>query len=296
MTQAPKPRSRHAAATRAAIPSTPTVRLVSVADLPSRFGEFRAVAFTADESGKEHLAIVHGDVRDRANVPVRVHSECLTGDVLGSLRCDCRDQLQAALEQVGQMPHGVVLYLRQEGRGIGLTNKIRAYALQDRGYDTIEANRLLGFGDDERDYRVAADMLEALGVKSVRLLTNNPSKLRGLRSHGVEVTGRIPLVMTPNRHNLGYLVTKQERSGHWLNLPGSESADGFWARPLGGNGHAIGHDGSGYANGHAGDRRASGHAQVLANGPANGPADGHVAHVHAATGRVNRGPAPETAM
>jgi GTP cyclohydrolase II len=149
---------------------------------------------------------------------MRIHSECLTGDVLGSLRCDCRDQLIAALEQIGRMPFGVLLYLRQEGRGIGLTNKIRAYALQDRGYDTVEANRALGFGDDERDYRVAAEMLDALGVKSVRLLTNNPSKIRGLRSHGVAVTGRIPLIMTPTRHNISYLLTKQERSGHMLNL------------------------------------------------------------------------------
>lgn len=202
----------------AAIAGAPSVRLVSIADLPSRFGNFRAVAFTADENGKEHIAIVHGDVRGKSAVPMRIHSECLTGDVLGSLRCDCRDQLIAALEQIGRMPFGVLLYLRQEGRGIGLTNKIRAYALQDRGYDTVEANRALGFGDDERDYRVAAEMLDALGVKSVRLLTNNPSKIVGLRSHGVTVTGRIPLIMTPTRHNISYLLTKQERSGHMLNL------------------------------------------------------------------------------
>uniref|UniRef100_A0A832MKT3 GTP cyclohydrolase-2 n=1 Tax=Eiseniibacteriota bacterium TaxID=2212470 RepID=A0A832MKT3_UNCEI len=226
MSQKQKPRARTVlAAAPDTVHSAPSVRLVSVADLPSRFGNFRAVAFTADENGKEHIAIVHGDVRGRSNVPVRVHSECLTGDVLGSLRCDCRDQLLSALEQIGRLPFGVVLYLRQEGRGIGLTNKIRAYALQDRGYDTIEANRMLGFGDDERDYRVAAEMLEALGVKSVKLLTNNPSKLQGLRAHGIEVTGRIPLIMTPNRHNIHYLATKQERSGHWLNLGGAANGD-----------------------------------------------------------------------
>jgi GTP cyclohydrolase II len=149
-------------------------------------------------------------------VPVHVHSECLTGDVLGSLRCDCRDQLIASLEAVGDMDHGVLLYLRQEGRGIGLTNKIRAYALQDQGHDTIDANRLLGFGDDERDYTAAADMLRALGIRSVRLMTNNPAKIRGLTENGVHVTGRIPVVMEPNRHNARYLETKRRRAGHLL--------------------------------------------------------------------------------
>jgi len=192
--------------------------MVSVADLPTRSGHFRAVAFAPDERGDEHIAIVRGQVRDAADVPVRIHSECLTGDVLGSLRCDCRDQLQGALEMLGSMPMGVLLYLRQEGRGIGLTNKIRAYALQDHGHDTVEANHLLGFGDDERDYRVAADMLEALGVRSVRVMTNNPRKLDGLRSHGIPVAGRIPIVIPANRHNAHYLLTKQKRSGHWLGM------------------------------------------------------------------------------
>ena len=138
--------------------------------------------------------------------------------MLGSLRCDCRDQLTASLEMLGGMPRGVLIYMRQEGRGIGLTNKIRAYALQDHGHDTVEANHLLGFGDDERDYRSAADMLEALGVRSARLLTNNPRKLDGLRDHGIEVAGRIPIVMPVNRHNAQYLLTKQKRSGHWLGI------------------------------------------------------------------------------
>jgi GTP cyclohydrolase II len=192
--------------------------MVSVADLPSRFGNFRAVAFTADARGKEHLAIVKGDVRDQPRVPTRVHSECLTGDVLGSLRCDCRAQLQTALERIGAMPRGIVLYLRQEGRGIGLTNKIRAYALQDRGYDTIDANRALGFADDERDYEVAAHMLQGLGVRSIELMTNNPAKVEGLRRHGVLVAGRVPIVTPPTSHNLEYLATKQSRAGHWLGV------------------------------------------------------------------------------
>ena len=213
-----RPRSRSRTLTLTPAPAAPRVRLVSVAELPSQFGHFRAVAFNGDPSGKEHLALVRGDVRGRSSVPTRVHSECLTGDVLGSLRCDCREQLLGALEEVGRMPRGVVLYLRQEGRGIGLTNKIRAYALQDSGYDTIEANRMLGFGDDERDYGLAADMLRALGVRSVRLMTNNPSKLHGLRQHGIDVTERIPLIVPPNLHNAGYLATKQERAGHWLGI------------------------------------------------------------------------------
>ena len=192
------------------------MRLDSEARLPSRFGDFRVVAFTGDPSGREHLALIRGEVRGRQDVPVRLHSECLTGDVLGSLRCDCRDQLIESLQTVGAMEQGIVLYMRQEGRGIGLTNKIRAYALQDKGHDTIDANRILGFGDDERDYEVAADMLRALGVESVRLMTNNPAKVRGLREHGIPVTERIPVVMEPNRHNAGYLETKKRRSGHLL--------------------------------------------------------------------------------
>ncbi len=193
------------------------LRIVSVAELPTRFGRFRAVAFTPAENGAEHLAVVKGGVRGKSRVPTRVHSECLTGDVLGSLRCDCRDQLIAALERIGGEPRGIVLYLRQEGRGIGLTNKIRAYALQDQGHDTIDANRLLGFPDDARDYRVAAEMLEALGVRSIRLMTNNPAKVDGLRRHGIRVAGRISHVMPANPFNEAYLTTKRERAGHLLN-------------------------------------------------------------------------------
>ena len=218
---------------------------VAVAELPTRFGDFRVVAFSGDPQGKEHLALVRGDVRGASHVPVRVHSECLTGDVLGSLRCDCRDQLIVSLREIGKLPLGVLLYLRQEGRGIGLTNKIRAYALQDRGHDTIEANRLLGFGDDQRDYQIAAQMLLALRVGSVELMTNNPAKIRGLAEHGIRVDGRIPVVTPPNRHNAGYLATKQRRSGHWLSQAPVNAA-GMFSAPAGfesfrpGNPHILG--------------------------------------------------------
>lgn len=196
----------------------PSLVVASVADLPTRFGDFRAVAFNSTPDGKEHLALVRGDVRGARELPLRIHSECLTGDVLGSLRCDCRDQLTAALEDLARRPSGVLIYLRQEGRGIGLTNKIRAYALQDRGFDTIDANRALGFGDDQRDYGIAAAMLRTLGVKSVQLITNNPGKVAGLRENGIVVTRRIASVTSPNRHNIHYLRTKKRRAGHWLNV------------------------------------------------------------------------------
>lgn len=194
------------------------VQLVGVAELPTRFGDFRIAAFANDHDGKEHVAVLRGDVRDQADVLVRLHSECLTGDALGSLRCDCRDQLEKALEYLGQQERGVLLYLRQEGRGIGLLNKVRAYALQDRGLDTVDANLALGFQDDERDYRVAAHMLMALGVRSVRLLTNNPDKVEQLEEHGIVVSERLPHVLPPNVHNLFYLQTKATKSGHAIDL------------------------------------------------------------------------------
>jgi GTP cyclohydrolase II len=176
---------------------------------------FRVVAFESDD-GKEHAAIVKGDVRGAEGVPLRVHSECFTGDVMGSLKCDCRDQLEAALDFIEGQPNGVVLYLRQEGRGIGLANKIRAYALQDAGLDTVEANHALGFEDDERRYDVAAEMIAELGIRSIRLITNNPRKVDGLRDVGVDVVDRIPLQMPPNPYNATYLETKKRKSGHLL--------------------------------------------------------------------------------
>ena len=202
------------------------VRIAAAAELPTRFGDFHAVGFWNQVDGKEHAAFVHGhEAIDGQAVPVRIHSECLTGDAIGSLRCDCRDQLEASLRQLATMPYGILLYLRQEGRGIGLTNKIRAYALQDHGLDTVEANHALGFRDDERDYSIAAHMLASLGVQSVRLMTNNPRKVEGLRDLGVDVVGRIPLVIPANEHNRAYLATKARKSGHLLGDPGLEQQE-----------------------------------------------------------------------
>jgi len=201
------------------------VQLQAVADLPTRFGEYQAVAFWNNLDKKDHAAFIHGEVFEREDVPVRVHSECLTGDAIGSLRCDCRDQLLGALEWIGQQEGGIVLYLRQEGRGIGLANKIKAYHLQDSGYDTVQANELLGFRPDERDYAVAAHMLRSLHIKSIRLLTNNPAKVTGLKRLGVKVSGRIPLVVPPNAYNRPYLETKQRRMGHLLELEQSDELD-----------------------------------------------------------------------
>jgi GTP cyclohydrolase II len=192
-----------------------SLRFVADVQFPSRFGDFRLHGFEGAD-GKEYIACVRGDLRGAQGVPVRLHSECFTGDVLGSYRCDCRDQLEAALTFLGRSDRGAVLYLPQEGRGIGLLNKIKAYALQDQGMDTVEANFALGFADDLRDYRLAAEMLRHLGVESVCLLTNNPKKVEGLERSGMSVEGVIPIRMTPNEHNSGYLETKRQKSGHLL--------------------------------------------------------------------------------
>jgi GTP cyclohydrolase II len=208
------------------------VRIVAMAELPSRFGDFHIVAFENNRDGKDHVAITKGDVIGTSDVPVRLHSECLTGDALGSLRCDCRDQLEAALKAIGQMEKGVVLYLRQEGRGIGLTNKIRAYSLQDQGLDTVEANLALGFRDDERDYAVAAHMLMSLKIDSVQLMTNNPKKIDQLRQYGIQVNGRIPHIMQPNEHNRFYLETKAAKSGHLIDFYGREHLPEQSDRPI----------------------------------------------------------------
>ena len=198
------------------------VRIEAIAELPSRFGDFHIVAFSNNKDDKEHVAIIKGEIVDAENVPVRLHSECLTGDVIGSLRCDCRDQLETALKMIGSMEKGIVLYLRQEGRGIGLINKIRAYSLQDQGLDTVQANLALGFRDDERDYAVAARMLNSMRVKSIQLITNNPKKMEQLTQHGIKITSRIPHVMEPNEHNRFYLETKAAKSGHLMDFRGRQ--------------------------------------------------------------------------
>ncbi len=191
-----------------------TVKRYAEAQLPTRFGTFGVVVYRELDGDKEHLAVVAGEVDGAADLLIRVHSECLTGEVLHSLKCDCRDQLDLALERIQTEGRGAVLYLRQEGRGIGLGNKIRAYAKQDEGLDTVDANLALGFEDDQRGYHVAADMLRDLGVRSVAVMTNNPRKVEGLRKHGIEVTRREPHEVEAHEHNRDYLKTKQDRLGH----------------------------------------------------------------------------------
>jgi GTP cyclohydrolase II len=192
------------------------VKIVAVADLPTQFGDFQIVGFYNNMEEKDHVALIHGDVCGQEGVPVRLHSECLTGDAIGSLRCDCREQLIVSLKKIASLECGIFLYLRQEGRGIGLLNKMKAYQLQDFGYDTVEANLALGFEDDERDYKIAAHMLMALDVKSAKLLTNNPQKIEDIKRHGIDVVGRIPVLIEPTDHNRDYMRTKMEKFGHML--------------------------------------------------------------------------------
>ena len=201
-------------------PSRRTIPLAS-SPLPTKVGTFDTYVFRsvanhdAGEGGeKEHVALVYGDVRGARELPIRVHSECLTSEAFGSLKCDCKEQLDFALAEIARRGRGAVLYLRQEGRGIGLANKIRAYELQSRGADTVDANRILGLPDDARRYDVAADMLDYLGVASVRLMTNNPAKVKALRDLGVEVAGRIPIVVPTNPLAASYLDVKRRRMAH----------------------------------------------------------------------------------
>jgi 3,4-dihydroxy 2-butanone 4-phosphate synthase/GTP cyclohydrolase II len=192
------------------------VEMVAEARLPSDHGDFLLRVYQNNIDGKEHVAIIKGDVSPDVPLLVRVHSECLTGDIFASRRCDCGPQLHAALDMIEQEGSGVVLYMRQEGRGIGLVNKIKAYALQEQGLDTVEANTHLGFPPDPRDYGIGAQILHDLGVRKMRLMTNNPKKRVGLQSHGLEVVELVGLEVTPTKENLGYLETKRDKMGHVL--------------------------------------------------------------------------------
>jgi len=195
---------------------SPSVLHSSECRMPTRHGSFQMHVFTEQASGREHVALVMGALSQASRPLCRVHSECLTGEVLGSMRCDCGSQLDEALARIAAAGEGLLIYLRQEGRGIGLTDKIRAYALQDEGLDTVEANERLGFDADLRDYRPAVDILRWFGTGPIRLMTNNPAKLAALRSEGIEISAREAIISDPNAHNQSYLDTKRDRMGHWF--------------------------------------------------------------------------------
>ncbi|MFC1939713.1 bifunctional 3,4-dihydroxy-2-butanone-4-phosphate synthase/GTP cyclohydrolase II [Chloroflexota bacterium] len=198
------------------------VHRIAEAKLPTMYGEFVATAYRSDIDPDEQLALVMGDISTEEPVLTRVHSECLTGDVFGSLRCDCGEQVSVAMQRIAKEGRGVLLYMRQEGRGIGFHNKIRAYALQDNGMDTVEANLSLGFDPDLRDYGIGAQILADLGLHEIRLLTNNPKKVIGLEGYGLKVVETVPIVISPNPHNIRYLETKQRKLGHLLEIPADD--------------------------------------------------------------------------
>jgi 3,4-dihydroxy 2-butanone 4-phosphate synthase/GTP cyclohydrolase II len=199
--------------------------------LPTAYGEFHAIGYQEKLANKQHLALVHGDVAGQPDVLVRVHSECLTGDVFGSLRCDCGEQLHLAMQQVVNAGSGVVLYMAQEGRGIGLMNKLRAYELQEQGRDTVEANLELGFMDDQREYGIGAQILADLGLSTIKILTNNPRKIIGLEGYGLKVTEQVPIEVDPNDRNLDYLRAKRDKLGHSLHHQHLKAADELPGEP-----------------------------------------------------------------
>jgi 3,4-dihydroxy 2-butanone 4-phosphate synthase/GTP cyclohydrolase II len=186
--------------------------------LPTSFGEFKVVVYESDIAPQHHVALVKGDISPEDDVLVRVHSECLTSDVFGSIRCDCGPQIHQAMNQIEKEGKGVILYMRQEGRGIGLVNKIKAYALQDNGFDTVEANEVLGFKPDLRDYGIGAQILLDLGVRKMKLLTNNPRKVKGLEGFGLQIVERVPIEIEPNGSNSKYLKVKKDKLGHLLSM------------------------------------------------------------------------------
>ena len=192
------------------------ITLVAQAELPTRYGIFTIMGFLSERDEKEYTVAIHGGVTGKEDCPVRIHSECHTGEIWGCLRCDCREQLEASIKYITEQQYGMVIYCKQEGRGIGLLNKLKAYHLQDNGMDTVEANLHLGFPVDMRDYTVSTDIIQFLDIKSVALLTNNPKKIEAFQQRGIPVTRRIPLVVNPNRYNERYLKTKKEKLHHLL--------------------------------------------------------------------------------